>query len=72
MKIKRSWRRAQARLLVRAAMLIMVLVGLIVMFEPKRIVGNELAPLYKDGDLVIRRRSDNAPFLQMRIRGFDD
>ena len=72
MKIKRGRRREWARLLARV--LIMVLsVGLCAVFvRLRRVEGDELAPAYKDGDLVMIWRMNGTPFLQLRTRGFDD
>jgi hypothetical protein len=72
MKIRRSWGREWARPLGKILLIgiTIVIVGALVEF--RRIEGNELAPSYKDGDLVLALRYENAPFLQLRVRGFDD
>ena len=45
---------------------------MMVLVQIRRIEGDAEAPLYKDGDLVLAFRFSDAPFLQLRVRGFDD
>jgi hypothetical protein len=68
MKIKKNGRREWARLLGKIA----ILVALVVLVRVRRIEGDELEPIYRDGDLVLSFRFGDAPFLQLRMRGFDD
>ena len=72
MKIKRSRRREWARLLVKVAVFAVLIVAVKMLLKIQRIEGGNRAPLYKDGDLVLMWRVDDTPFLQLRIRGFDD
>lgn len=72
MKIKRSWGREWARPLGKIVFIGVAIALLGALIEFRRIEGNELAPTYKDGDLVLALRYENAPFLQLRVRGFDD
>lgn len=72
MKIKNGRRREWARLFLKICIVGALVVGIIIYFRFDRIVGNVQSPLYKDGDLIIRRRKDDAPLLQIRVRGIDD
>ena len=72
MKIRKNRRREWARLLLRGASLIIVTMVFFIFIKARRIVGNELAPKYMDGDLVLLFKPRNTPFLQLRVRGFDD
>ena len=72
MKIKRSRRREWARLLVRVLAIAFLVVCAAFSIRLHRVEGDEQAPAYKDGDLVMMWRSDDTPFLQLRVRGFDD
>ena len=72
MIIRRKWRREWARLLARAIAVVAIVMVALVLFRVQRIEGDSLEPNYKDGDLVIMWRSDSAPFLQLRVRGFND
>ncbi len=72
MIIRRKWRREWARLLVRVVALVTVLIIVVMFLRVRRIEGTNMEPNYKDGDLVLMWRSDETPFLQLRVRGFDD
>ena len=72
MIIKKSRRREWARLLAKVIVFVMIMVAVAIIVRVERIEGNSSEPNYKDGDLIIMRRSDDAPFLQLRVRGFDD
>ena len=72
MIIKRSRRREWARLLARAMIIATLAAAIVVFLRIQRIEGINMEPNYKDGDLVIMWRLTNAPFLQLRVRGFDD
>ncbi|MDO4220197.1 MAG: hypothetical protein Q4D22_03145 [Candidatus Saccharibacteria bacterium] len=73
MKIKKSRKRAWMRFLVRVG-IYMIMAGIMAIFiRVDRIVGDERAPFFKDGDLVFTNKIDNTtPFLLVRVRGFDD
>ena len=72
MKIKNGRRHEWARLLRKVATLAVLVAGMMVLVQIRRIEGDAEAPLYKDGDLVLAFRFSDAPFLQLRVRGFDD
>ena len=72
MIIRKSWRREWARLLWKMSLFLSIAVMAIAIFETKRIVGDELSPTYKDGDLVFYLRLEHTPILLLRVRGFDD
>ena len=72
MIIKRSRRREWARLLARVMIIVTLVAAIVVFLRVQRIEGINMEPNYKDGDLVIMWRLTNAPFLQLRVRGFDD
>lgn len=72
MKIKRSWGREWARPLGKIIVIGVFLLVAGAFIKVRRIEGGDLAPMYKDGDLVLATRYDDAPFLQLRVRGFDD
>ena len=72
MKIKRSRRQDILCLLVRVGVLFMMIIAFNALFSISRISNDDLAPNYKDGDLVICFRFNNEKVLLFRVRGFDD
>ena len=72
MKIKKSRRHEWACLLRKMIALVAILIVAMILVQIRRVKGDARAPLYKDGDLVFTSRFSDAPFLQLRVRGFDD
>ena len=72
MKIKKSRRHEWACLLRKIIVLAAILIAMMILVQIRRIEGDAVAPLYKDGDLVFKPRFGDAPFLLLRVRGFDD
>lgn len=72
MKIKRSWGREWARPLGKIIIIGVFLLLASALINVRRIEGDDLEPIYRDGDLVLATRYNDAPFLQLRVRGFDD
>ena len=72
MKIKQNRRREWGRLLAKIVGVGMLGAVCVFCIKAERTEGNELAPKYQDGDLVLVTRWNDEPFLQLRVRGFDD
>ncbi len=72
MKIKKNRRREWARLLVKTIIMMIAVIMAIMLLKLQRIEGNQWEPVYRDGDLVLKRRIDDVPFALLRVRGCDD
>lgn len=72
MKIKKARGRECLRLLARVGVIVVLSVVFFSFFSIERIEGNDLAPNYRDGDLVLKSKIEGETYLLLRIRGFDD